>query len=55
MNGLQQQIISLDRKVDHLQDIVESLSRQIAILAGDKSSHSLRESARNGRFFRVIR
>ena len=44
MNGLQQQIISLDRKVDHLQDLVESLSRQIAILAGDKSSRSPRES-----------
>ena len=44
MNGLQQQIISLDRKVDRLQDIVENLGQQIAILAGDKSSHSPRES-----------
>jgi hypothetical protein len=44
MNGLQQQIISLEQKVERLQDIVESLSQQIAILAGDKSSHYRRES-----------
>ncbi|NCR46709.1 MAG: hypothetical protein GPJ09_22935 [Microcystis aeruginosa SX13-01] len=31
MNGLQQQIISLERKVERLQDIVESLSQQIAM------------------------
>jgi hypothetical protein len=44
MNGLQQQIISLDRKVDRLKEIVESLSTQITILATDKSGHSQRES-----------
>jgi hypothetical protein len=44
MNGLQQQIISLDRKVDHLQEIVESLSTQIALLATNKLSQSPRES-----------
>jgi Na+/phosphate symporter len=44
MNGLQQQIISLDRKVERLHEIVESLSTQIATLAHDKVEHSRRES-----------
>lgn len=44
MNGLQQQITSLDHKVDRLHEIVESLSKQIAILATDKGHKPPQES-----------
>jgi hypothetical protein len=44
MNGLQQQITSLDHKVDRLHEIVESLSHQIATLAMEKGRNTPQES-----------
>jgi hypothetical protein len=43
MSGLQKQIIDINHKVDQLHNVVERLSQQISILAGDEEHNLILE------------